>query len=332
MYAHKKENSPGNNKSSGKEAQLRLSRAILTPILAHYEPQTYPQMAKRSESILAPVKLPETNAPSYAGEKHVQVAGDIVGDKALNLQDRILCSTSTKQSKQAEVNKIAEILQKKALVLSYNMRQKQQEMAARQQAAQQAAQAGGQGYDVGGNISGLGQYGHGAGSGLGAGGVGAGEGNGQPGQGNAAPSTPQGSPLPVNVGKDYQQFLNSARSSIAQARMNQVIPPPMGSTPPPVVATYPGMNSAPTKSASNVTGSSLHTGIKPLAPVDPHFQASNIVAKGQSQFAKGNDALLNTIGKLSPFKTEGGKVDITAGMSGGAYGNLPNTPKTQALG
>lgn len=82
------------------------------------------------------------------------------------------------------------------------------------------------------------------------------------------------------------------------------------------------MNSAP-KTASVMPANAL----KPIQPINSHFQASNIVAKNQSQFAKGNDGLLNTIGKLSPFKTIQGKIDGTAGIAGGAYGNLPNTPK-----
>lgn len=110
------------------------------------------------------------------------------------------------------------------------------------------------------------------------------------------------------------------------------MPPPMGSTPPPVVATFPGMNSAPTKTASNAPGSSLNLGLKAIQPISPHFQLSNVASKGQSQFAKGNDALLNVIGKLSPIKTENGQIDMSAGITGGTFGNLPGTPKVQHMG
>lgn len=92
------------------------------------------------------------------------------------------------------------------------------------------------------------------------------------------------------------------------------------------------MNSVPQKVASNIAGSSLGKALHGIQPVSPHFQASNLANKHKNKFSSGNDALLNTIGKLSPFKTKDGKVDVTAGLTGGAYGNLPNTPKTNQLG
>lgn len=127
-----------------------------------------------------------------------------------------------------------------------------------------------------------------------------------------ASALPQGRPPTNLVGDRYLSWLTKSRQDLAQSRMNAVIPPPIGSQTPPQnqpTATYPGMNSAPPAPAPQ----------KPPA-------GSNA---SHSPFSLGNDGVLNTIGKLSPFKVEQGQ--IQAGM-GNSYGNMPNTPTQKGVG
>jgi hypothetical protein len=335
MYANKKENSSDDNKTSGKEAHMTPVKALLAPILTRFQANPIP-LSKKSESILAHVEMPRTEQPTAAGDKSIELTGTKPSVPA-NAQESspALCSKIAKSQKERELEEIRRILEKKAVVFSQPIRGIVDTIM---QGVNQgmAAMRGGPHVTGMGNGQHVGLNGNGGGSGLGAGGVGQSSGQ-TPGQGqaggqNLGPAPPQGSSQPRNVGTGYSEFLQSANNQITQSRMARTVPPPMGSQPPSVVATYPGMNSAPQKVASNTPGASLNLGIKPLTPVQGHFQASNIVGKNQSQFAKGNDGLINTIGKLSPFKTENGKVDITAGIGGGAYGNLPNTPKSDQLG
>lgn len=131
-----------------------------------------------------------------------------------------------------------------------------------------------------------------------------------------ASALPQGRPPTNLVGERYLSWLTKSRQDMAQSRMNAVIPPPIGSTSPAQnqpTATYPGMNSAPPAPAQ--------------APAQPKPPAGSNAS--HSPFSLGNDGVLNTIGKLSPFKVEHGQ--IQAGM-GNAYGNMPNTPTQKGVG
>lgn len=327
MYADKKENKTEGDKAQEKDAQIATARALLMPLLARFQDNRAP-ISKKSESILAHVEMPETDHPTAAGDKHLELTGTRPGVPEREQEGtEILCSNGVNTEKEAELQKIAQILRKKAVVLSHDIRGVLGRIM--EGVNQGLATPGGSSHGTG---MGSGRHldGHALASGLaGRGGV---NGQGTHGQGqNLGPAPPKGSFFPKNVGEGYTDFLQSANTQLTQTRMNSLVPPPMGSQPPSVVATYPGMNSTP-KIASNIAGSSLGSSLKAIQPISGHFQLSNLVSKGQSQFAKGNDGLLNTIGKLSPFKTENGKTDITAGLSGGAYGNLPNTPKTNHLG
>ena len=120
--------------------------------------------------------------------------------------------------------------------------------------------------------------------------------------------SPQGFSQTNLVGARYQDFLRKVAPQIAQSRANTAIPPPIGSQPAPQpspVAAYPGMNSAPAQKPAQGPNAS------------------------HSPFALGNDGILNTIGKLAPFKVENGQ--IAKGM-GHAYGNMPNTPTKNNVG
>lgn len=343
-YADEKVKSKKLNKSEAKEAHMTTPETILGPLLARFALPRHP-IQKRANSILERVEIPQNGQPTYANQGPVQhedtgpnpVDNDDgqVEDPAPN--NPALCSKIAKEKKAEELQQITQILRKKAMVPAKQFREIIDRMLAGANMGIQQAQ---EPKNVAGNIAG--QYGNGAGvgSGLGGGGVGQGtQAQGQSGTGqgrNLGPAPPQGSPTPNNVGNSYLAFLRSSASQASQARANAMIPPPIGSqgspAPPAVVASFPGMNSAPTKTASNIAGSSLGKALHGIQPLSPDFQASNLANKHKNKFSSGNDALLNTIGKLSPFKTEQGKVDLTAGLSGGAYGNLPNTPKTTQLG
>jgi len=359
LYADQKVKSKKLNKSETKEAHMTTVQAILRPLLARFAPPREP-LAKQSNSILERVQVPQTGRPTYANQTATEEEGTgpnpIDNDEGqakemtagTNGLQELLCSKIAKEEKGKELAQIQQILRKKAMVPAKQFREIIDRMLAGANMGMQRAK---EPQHVPGNRSE--QYGNRAGSvpGLGAGGIGQGtqgnapgaQANGQGTQGNGTgeanaigPAPPQGSPAPNNVGEGYGAFLRSVNNQITQSRMNAMVPPPMGSQAQPqapaVVAAYPGMNSAPAKTASNLAGSSLGPALKAIQPVSGQFQASNIANKGKNMFSTGNDALLNTIGKLSPFKTKDGKTDITAGISGGAYGNLPNTPKTNQLG
>lgn len=343
LYAHKKENDENNNKESGKEAHMIDPKALLKPILARFAPSRGTPAMKIS-SILGPSNEPE-NALTQSTQ--TQLSGQAgTGNFPANLSN-ILCSKIAKSQKQAEVEKLAGILRKKAMVPAYNIRVFMKNIM--DGVAQGMAQRQGGNHELGTGAGGPGSSnGNGLGSGLGNGTQGVAQGIVQNVQGNApqsqgmnqnaqgmnqrggalGPAPPKSSFLPKLVGDAYSQYLQSARNQISQSRMNAVIPPPMGSQAPAVVASYPGMNSAPQKTANMASTPAL----KPLQPISAQFQASNLANKNKNMFSTGNAGIFTTIGRNSPFKTEDGKVDVTAGVGAGAYGNLPNTPKAQSLG
>ncbi len=358
-YADEKVKNNKGKKTKTKEAHMTTAQAILGPLLARFAPPRAP-IQKKSNSILERVDVPQEGRPTYANQTEIEEEGtgpnpvdnDGEQDKemtaGMNGLNELLCSKIAKDQKRKELAQITQILRKKAMVPAKQFREIIDRMLA---GADRGIQQAKEPQNVRGNIPGeydnrrgnmAGQMGGGIGQGTQGNAPGA-QANGQGTQGNGTgegealgPAPSQGSSTPNNVGSEYLHFLNSANAQIAQSRMNSVVPPPIGSQvqpqAPAVVASFPGMNSAPVKQANNTPGSSLGTALKSIQPISGQFQASNLANKGKNMFSTGNDALLNTIGKLSPFKTENGKTDITAGMSGGAYGNLPNTPKTNQLG
>jgi len=343
-YADEKDKSKKLNKSEAKEAHMTTPDTILAPLLARFALPRAP-IQKQANSILERVEIPQNGQPTYANQGPVQ--HEDTGPNPVDNNDEqventapnnpALCSKIAKEKKAEELQQITQILRKKAMVPAKQFREIIDRILAGANMGIQQAQ---EPKNVSGNNAG--QHGNGSAglAGLGAGGVGQGtQAQGQSGTGqggNLGPAPPQGSPTPNNVGSNYLAFLRNSASQASQAHTNAMIPPPIGSQAAAqttaVVASFPGMNSGHAKIASNVPGSSLGKALHGIQPLAPDFQASNLANKDKNKFSSGNDALLNTIGKLSPFKTKDGKTDLTAGLTGGAYGNLPNTPKTNQLG